>query len=138
MNRQAVAALFIEIAAGITAQTSGIGGPGVTVGAAATALATSAYLAIDARRLPLSERIRRFAAIRRAAQPLSDEPQACEEHELDTLECFEQRFGSDVNATLLRLRKRAALGKREEQRLGSPKSISDIDSLARCLKELGH
>jgi hypothetical protein len=138
MNRQAVAALVIEIAAGVAAQTSGIGGVGVTAGAAATAIATSAYLTIDARRLPLSERIRRFAVQRRATQPPSDEQRAHEEHSLDTLECFEQRFGSAVSATLQRLRKSAALGKREEQRLGSPKSIGDIENLARYLKELGY
>lgn len=137
MNRQAAAALVLEVTAGVAAQTSGIGGLDVTIGAAATFVATSAYLVIDARRLALSERIRRFAADRRATEPPHTDTSAHDEHELDAIECFEERFGTDVRATLRRLRKSGELGRREERRLGSPHSLEAIEDLADRLHELG-
>ncbi len=137
MNRQAAAALVLEVTAGVAAQTSGIGGLDVTIGAAATFVATSAYLVIDAKRLPLSERIRHFAADRHATEPPLADTSARDEHKLDAIECFEEQFGADVRAALRRLRKGGELGRREERRLGSPDSLVAIEDLADRLHELG-
>lgn len=138
MSHRAVAVLLLEIAATVAVQASGIGGLYATVAAGTIVAVTAAYLFLDTRRLPLSERIRRFMSDRRATQSATTDANALEEYKLDTIECFEQRFGTDLRATLRRLHELGRLGGREEQRLGSPQSLDDIEELVGRLHKLGH
>lgn len=138
MSRRAAAVLVLEIAAAVAVQASGIGGLYATVAAVTIVGVTAAYLFLDARRLPLSERIRHFMSDRRTNPPATTDANALEEHRLDTIECFEQRFGTDLRATLRRLHERGRLGGREEQRLSSPQSLDDVEELVGRLHKLGH
>jgi hypothetical protein len=137
VSRRAAAVLVLEIAATVAFQASGIGGLYATVAAGAIFFGTAAYLVFDARRLPLSERVRHFMSDRTTQLTTADADDR-EEHRLDTIECFEQRFGTDLRATLRRLHKRGQMGRREEQRLGAPRSLEDIEQLVTRLHELGH
>ena len=138
MSHRAAAVLVLEIAATVAVQASGVGGLYATVAAGVVFLGTAVYLFADAHRRPLSERIRHFMSDRRTTQPAASNATAREEHRLDTIECFEQRFGTDLRAILRRLRKGGQLGRREERRLGSPRSLESIEELVGRLYELGH
>jgi hypothetical protein len=136
VSRTAAAALILEIAAGVAIQASGVGGPDVAAGAAGTFVATVLYLAIDARRIPISEQISRFALSRSANIPEGADIQTLDEYNLDTIECFDRQFGRAVRAEARRLRKEALIGRREEHQLSSPSTPGDIDALTRRFREL--
>jgi hypothetical protein len=67
MSRAAVAVVLLEVAAGAAVQASGIGGIYATCAAIAAVIATGGYLITQRHSLP--ERLRAFAAERRASAP---------------------------------------------------------------------
>jgi len=136
MTPAAVAAMVLEIAVGIAAQASGIGGPYVVGGALLLVVFTIAFLVVQVRRRPsLAQELRRFVKEWGAAQPSGDS-RARRRHELDMLECFRGRHATAVSETARRLRDRDLIGKREARRWNNPKSLREIEAIAERLAAL--
>jgi hypothetical protein len=128
MSRPGVAAMICEVAAGIAAQTSGVGGVYATAAAGALTLLTGGYL-FRASRSDLVEQLRRFIVERRRCYHSCVESAQLKTIEADTTECFERRFGSRARDEVRRLHARGDIGINELQELERVGSLLDVERL---------
>ena len=128
--------MILEIAAGVAAQASGIGGPLVAAAAVILVILTAAYLLVAGRQSDsLVEQLRSFVSERRVGAPPGDDDLAHKDYEADTLECFQRLHAPAVRRRTLLLHEKGLIGMREQRRLNSPQSLDDIDQLADRLVE---
>jgi hypothetical protein len=135
MSRTGLAAMICEIAGGIAAQTSGIGGTYATAAAGLLTVVTGGYLYTSSRS-DLVEQLRRFIVERRRYYPTGMEPAQLKTVEADTTECFERRFGSRARREVRRLHARGEIGINELQELERVAALIDVERLTDRLAEL--
>jgi hypothetical protein len=128
MSRTGLAAMICEIAAGIAAQTSGIGGVYATAAAGSLTVFTGGYIYRNSRS-DLVEQLRRFIVERQRDYPSGSEPERLKAAEADITECFERRFGSRARRQLRRLHARGEIGINELQELERVAGLADIERL---------
>jgi hypothetical protein len=138
MSRIGFAALVFEVAVGVAAQASGIGGIYVVIPAGVLAIATGVYIYLHLDSRPsLVECLRIFVAERRALSPPDTDEVANAEFEADTLECFRRRHAAEVSRCTQTLAQHGKIGAHEQRRLNNPQDLAGIDQLADRLAELG-
>ncbi|HEY4812213.1 MAG TPA: hypothetical protein VIH71_14255 [Solirubrobacteraceae bacterium] len=135
MSRTGLAAMICEIAAGIAAQTSGVGGIYATAAAGSLTALTGGYLYRNSRS-DLVEQLRRFIVERQRDYLPGIEPARLKATDADTTECFERRFGSRTRRQLRRLHARGEIGINELQELERVGSLTDVKRLTDRLAEL--
>jgi hypothetical protein len=135
MSKAAGAALILEIAAGVAAQSSGIGGPLVAAAAIVLVVLTAVYLVVGMTSDSLVGRLRSFVSERRTGAPSGGDEDSCRDYDLDTLECFRRLYGPAVRKRTRRLLKKGMIGVREQRRLNSPGNLEEIERLADRLAE---
>jgi len=135
MSRTGAAAMICEVAAGIAAQASGVGGIYPAVAAGSLTLLTGGYL-YRTSRSDMVEQLRRFIVERQRDYLPGVEPARLKATEADTTECFERKFGSRARRQLRRLHARGEIGINELQELERVGSLTDVNRLTDRLAEL--
>jgi hypothetical protein len=127
--------MICEIAAGIAAQASGIGGVYATAAAGSLTLITGGFLYRNSRS-DLVEQLRRFIVQRQRYYDPGMGPAQLKTVEADTTECFERRFGSRARREVRRLHARGDIGINELQELERVGDLADVERLTDRLAEL--
>jgi len=127
--------MVCEIATGIAAQTSGIGGVYATAAAGSLTLLTGGYL-YRSSRSDLVEQLRCFIAERQRYYHTGMGAGQLKTVEADTTECFERRLGSRARGEVRRLHARGDIGINELQELERVGALVDVERLTDRLAAL--
>lgn len=135
MTLNEVGVVIFEIAAGVLVQATRVGGPVAAGGAGVVVIATLAFLLARERRVPLSVRIDRFLAERRATEPLGEDEDLRLEYETDTVDCYRSVFAHELRLVTQKLLKDGVIGRNEALTWTRSATIGDIERIVERLSQ---